>query len=279
MAKKKSSEKTNSNAPIEIRKPTFENSAADRLLERIKRKYGLDYTKQKAVTYKKMERFALIHELYSFDELGKLIQTDEKMETELINLLTVCETYFFREKDQIIHAAELIQSGEIKSLLCAPCSSGEEVYTLLLSAIQQGNIPKHLRITAIDINTNALETAERGCYSARSVSNIPKSLLDAFFTKKKEKFCIDPKFKRFIHFEQQNIFDESIFRLGKFDAIFSRNMMIYFTDEEKKRVLLHFKKMLNPHGILFVGHADITFLPDGFEKVYKNRTVFYKLLG
>ncbi|WP_201352756.1 CheR family methyltransferase [Hydrogenimonas urashimensis] len=255
----------------------FKQEEADSLLEHIKTRYGLDYTKQKSVTYRKIERFALSHDLFTYDELARGIQSDNRLETELINLLTVCETYFFREKDQIDHAAALIHTGKIGSILCAPCSSGEEVYSLLLATRERGEIPKHLKITGIDINTNALEAAVLGNYSSRSISSVPKNLLENFFEQKGTRYIIEPRFKDHTFFKRQNIFDASIFDFGKFDAIFSRNMMIYFTDEEKRKALEILRKLLKPEGLLFVGHADITFQPQGYRKIYKNRTVFYQL--
>jgi len=268
-------EQKTSNPPSE-KKWNFSEKEAETLLESIKKEFGLDYAKQRAVTYKKIERFAMTHEIESFRSLMTEIRNDSTLKNRLINLLTVCETYFFREKEQIGHASRLVQSGRIQSILCAPCSSGEEVYSLLLSIRESGRVPALLRVTGIDINTDALDMAEKGCYSARSISNVSRDLLERFFKKSQNDYCINEDLKRHTRFVRQNVFADDIGRLGKYDAIFSRNMMIYFTDEEKRRALCTFHSLLKPQGLLYLGHADINFLPDGFEKIYENRTTLYR---
>lgn len=263
-------------SPVPERRWNFSEKEAEKLLESIKEEFGLDYAKQRAVTYRKIERFAMTHEIDSFRSLMAEIRDDRALKNRLINLLTVCETYFFRESEQIGHAGRLVQSGHIQSVLCAPCSSGEEVYSLLLSIRESGRIPALLRVTGIDINTDALDMAEKGCYSARSVSNVSRDLLERFFTKSRNGYCISEDLKRHTRFVRQNVFADDIGRLGKYDAIFSRNMMIYFTDEEKRRALCTFHSLLKPQGVLYLGHADINFTPDGFEKIYENRTTLYR---
>ncbi|WP_456381074.1 CheR family methyltransferase [Hydrogenimonas sp.] len=278
LKRKSSSDPKEDGCTLPNREPCFLPDEADTLLTRIRREYGLDYTKRKSVTYKKIERFARTHDIFSFRELDERIGREKTLEKELINLLTVCETYFFREKEQILYVADLIVKGRIESLLCAPCASGEEVYSILLAVSEKGPVPKNFRITGIDINTDALDSARKGCYSSHSVSNVPRHLLATHFTENTGKYRITKTFDPHIRFERRSVFDANISTLGTFGAVFCRNMMIYFTETEKRRALSRLTTLLEPAGLLFLGHADLFFTPEGYEKVHENRILFYRKL-
>ncbi len=254
----------------------FDESDAKELLKEIKGEYGLDYRRQEAITIRKLERFAIKNGFDSFKELSIKYRDSARVKRELINALTVGETYFYRELDQIKVIAELIRSHRCSSILSAPCSSGEEVYSILLYLHENGSIPPSLHITGIDINTDSLAAAKRGCYSQRSVSQLPDSVRESRFFRRDDGYCIDTLFKRYTGFARHNIFDREFTRLGKFDAVFSRNMLIYFTDEQKREALSRLRSVLKPEGVLFLGHADISFTPEGFEKVHEGRTTYYR---
>ncbi len=256
----------------------FNESDAKELLKEIKNEYGLDYRRQESVTMRKIERFAIKNGFNSFKELLAMFRSSTKIKTSLINALTVGETYFYRELDQIKAIAELICSNRCSSILSAPCSSGEEVYSILLYLHENASIPPSLHITGIDINTDSLALAERGCYSQRSVSQLPDSIKESCFNRKESDYCIDTLFKRYTSFAYQNIFDREFNLLGKFDAVFSRNMMIYFTDEQKRKALSQLRSVLKPGGVLFLGHADVSFTPGGFEKVHEGRATYYRAI-
>ncbi|BBG65208.1 chemotaxis protein methyltransferase CheR [Hydrogenimonas sp.] len=254
----------------------FEERDAKEILKEIKNEFGLDYRRQEAVTMRKIERFAIKNGFVSFGELAEKMRSSSSLKRSLINALTVGETYFYRELDQIKTLAELICKNRCSSVLSAPCSSGEEVYSILLYLQENSSIPPSLHITGIDINSDALARAEIGCYSERSVSQLPEETRERYFTKDGDKRCIDPVFKRYTSFAYHNIFDKEFYLLGKFDAVLSRNMMIYFTDEEKRKALSQLRSVLKPGGVLFLGHADISFVPEGFEKVLSGRAAYFR---
>ncbi len=266
-----------SGGPAPIRQ-NFDVSDAKELLKEIKGEYGLDYRRQEAITVRKLERFAIKNGFNSFRELFAKYRDSERTKRSLINALTVGETYFYRELDQIKAVAEHIRSNRCSSILSAPCSSGEEVYSILLYVHENASIPPSLHITGIDINTDSLAAAERGCYSQRSVSQLPDSVKESCFFRSGEEYCIDRLFKRYASFVYKNIFDREFTLLGKFDAVFSRNMMIYFTDEQKREAVSRLRSVLKPGGVLFLGHADVSFTPEGFEKVHKGRTTYYRAI-
>jgi len=242
----------------------FDDTEAKILLEDIKKEFGLDYEKQKFTTLRKIERFAIKNEIATFEELEMAIKSSQELKKQLLNMLTVGETYFYRELGHLKTLAKHLQSHNIKNILCAPSSSGEEVYSILIylkEANRQG-----VKVTGIDLNSDAIVAAQRGCYSKRSLSTLPADLRSKYFTKNGESYCIDASFKYATNFYHQNIFDNSFLKLGIFEVVFCRNMLIYFNDAEKRKALANIHAIMSKNGILFTGHADISFIPDGFKK-------------
>ncbi len=257
----------------------FDMGEANKVLDAIKSEFGLDYSKQEYIASKKIQRFMIKNDFYNFNDFQQAVMSSIELKNELINMLTVGETYFYREYNQIKTICRYIKNRYFTKVLSAPCSSGEEVYSILLALKESDiHIPSNFRITGIDINTKALEYAKKGCFRERSVSYLDDRIINAYFTKCENEYCIDSYFKQFARFYHQNIFDIDIKRYDKFDVILSRNMLIYFDDKQKKEALEIFRNLLSVDGILLLGHADISFEPNGFEKHMENGTVFYTIV-
>lgn len=186
---------------------------------------------------------------------------------ELMNGMTVNETYFFREKEQFevtvnhvlpeLHNAR--PAGHTLRILHAPCSTGEEPYSMVLHIIEEGKImeERDIEIVGIDIDSTVIDKANAGKFSDRSVHAIPKTLLKEWFVKKPLGYEISDDLIGTVDFKVANVFDRAQMRkLGKFDVIFSRNMMIYFDDASRKEVAMTFYDMLNPGGYVLLGHAE-----------------------
>ena len=186
---------------------------------------------------------------------------------ELMNAVTVNETYFFREKEQfevlvnhILYEldAKLPSSQPIR-ILSSPCSTGEEPYSIVLHILQEGKLveKRDIEIVGIDIDSKVIEKARKAQYSKRSVHAIPPDLLSRWFVKKGLYYELVDELKGTVDFQVCNVFDkEQMRRLGKFDVIFSRNMLIYFDDASRKEVAMTFYDMLNPGGYVLLGHAE-----------------------
>ncbi len=253
----------------------FDDNDAKELLQEIKQEFGLDYEKQKYITLRKIERFAIKNEIYNFIELKDTLRNSVELKKKLINMLTVGETYFYREMGHLKILAECLKEKKVENILCAPSSSGEEVYSILifLKEINKNNI----HITGVDLNSDAISVAQKGCYRERSLAPLPFELKNKYFTKIENKYCIDTSFKKDTYFLHQNIFDNSFLKLGKFEVIFCRNMLIYFNEAEKKKALANIYTLLPIGGLLFLGHADISFIPKGFiKKITINGTYYIK---
>lgn len=186
---------------------------------------------------------------------------------KLMNAVTVNETYFYREKYQFEVLIKYVlpeivskrPKGEPIRILSAPCSSGEEAYTIALHLLDEGTmIEEHdFELIGIDINSEVIDKAKRGFYTERSVHEVPKTTLNANFTKQALGYQISADLRDAIDFKIANVFDKSQMRsLGKFDVIFSRNMLIYFDDASRKDVAMTFYDMLKPSGYIMLGHAE-----------------------
>jgi len=186
---------------------------------------------------------------------------------ELMNAVTVNETYFFREHDQFeVLVNEVLPeldkkrpSTEPLRILSAPCSTGEEPYSMVLYLLEEANLieKRDIEIVGIDIDSNVIKKARDGKFSERSVHAIPPTQLKSYFKKVGMSFSLIPDLIGTVEFKVVNIFDRSDVRnLGKFDVIFSRNMLIYFDDASKKEVAMNFYDMLKPEGYVFLGHAE-----------------------
>ncbi len=186
---------------------------------------------------------------------------------ELINAMTVNETYFYREKEQFevlvqrilpeIHS--LKPKGQAIRILSAPSSTGEEPYSIILHIIEEAKVveERDIEVVGIDIDSTVIEKAKLGKFSERSVHAIPKAILSQWFKLKGLQYEISPDLIGTVDFKVANVFDRNeMRRLGKFDVIFSRNMLIYFDDASRKEVAMTFYDMLNPGGYVLLGHAE-----------------------
>lgn len=189
---------------------------------------------------------------------------------QLINALTVNETYFFRDFPQLRNFAEDVLPIVVKRKLenqkskklkvwCAACSTGEEAYTLsiilreMIDNFQEWDV----QILASDINTKVLERARVGLYDSRAVKDVPPEYLARYFTKYHEKYLVKANVRQPITFKQINLMDElEMSKIRGCDFIFCRNCLIYFDDESRKKVVDSFYEALLPEGFLFLGHSE-----------------------
>ncbi len=254
---------------------TFDSSGADMVLNEIRDEFGLDYTKQRDITLKKVERFALKNSIYSFSELKNRLKSDNFLKQSFINLLTVGETYFYRESAHFDLLCDALSESRSFRVLCAPSSSGEEAYSIAIYLKEHCKSSQDIRIVGIDINSDSIQKANDGIYTKRSLSYLPDSLKMRYFRQIDDRYQISDEIKVLTDFRVQNVFDRSLFGYGEFDIIFCRNMLIYFNEQKKRETLDILRKLLKRDGKLFLGHADISFIPNGFKKISKNRGSYF----
>lgn len=187
---------------------------------------------------------------------------------DLINIVTINETYFYREQyhfdilvKEVLYELDNIRvSSEPLRILCSPCSTGEEPFSIVLHLLEEMNLvgKRDIEVVGIDIDSTVIQKAKKGIFSRRSIDFLPKNVLDTYFTKIDEyNFKFDDELLSVVDFNVVNVMDkEQMQGLGKFDVIFSRNMLIYFDDASKKEVCMTYHNMLKPKGFVFLGHAE-----------------------
>lgn len=242
----------------------------------IYRKSGIFFgdNKQYYVEKRVRDRMAATgHQSFGSYFMSLRFENSNKEWQELVNALTVNETYFFREYPQLqCFAEEIIPSilkkketqGQVPVKLkiwSAGCSTGEEPYTLaiILEEMTAGVItaPVTFEIHATDINTDVLDRAKTRLYSQRSVKDVPHEYMEKYFRRRGQMYELSAHTARNVKFYKLNLLDgEAMERMGDFDAIFCRNVLIYFDDNSRREVALHFHAALADGGYIFLGHSE-----------------------
>jgi chemotaxis protein methyltransferase CheR len=207
---------------------------------------------------------------------------------EMINAVTTNKTSFFREnhhfdclREQVLAPArQAAAQGKRPSLRIwsAGCSTGEEAYTIAITAADtlERLATWDIKILATDIDTGVLEKGRRAVYARDSMGDVPEATLRKHFLSGKGMSSnlvqVKPAIRGLVRFAHLNLMEPWPFR-GKFDAIFCRNVIIYFDRDSQRNVLERFAQYLKPGGLFFAGHSENLFwLGDFFQPI--GRTVY-----
>lgn len=226
------------------------------------------------------------HGLASYAAYLKLINDQAQAEERRISidLLTTNETYFFREPKHFEFLRDAIlpkvNARERFRVWSAACSSGEEVYSiamLLSDRLAHGN----WEVLGTDLSTRVLERAREGLYETSRTQGISEDYLRRFCLKGTgpyaDKVLMDRPLRERLKFSQVNL-NETLPRLGVFDVVFLRNVMIYFDTPTKAAVVARVAQCLRPGGYLLIGHSDtLNGVAHGLEPV--KTAIFRKTAG
>jgi len=155
----------------------------------------------------------------------------------------------------------------------AGCASGEEPYSIALTICEASDSGSALpaSITATDISREALERADRGVYNQRVLDNLSPLQIATYFTRTADGFKVKPGLREMVKFAPLNL-AEPLY-LGRFDCIFCMNVLIYFGEELRNRLIQRFFEYLEPGGYLFLGHAEsVANAPVKFNQQIMNGT-------
>lgn len=242
----------------------------DKYIKLIYNKTGLHYEyNKKYFVHKRIDKRAELLGMESLNEYYIMLKFAEDSTEfyQLINDLTVNETYFFRDFPQLRNFAEDVLPVFMKrnenrkkiKLWCAACSTGEEAYTLAIILLEMLDEPEQweIQIIASDINTEVLQSAKAGSYDNRSVKDVPLEYLERYFTKRHDRYLINLDVKKYVSFKRINLNDDNAMAtINGCDFIFCRNCLIYFDDESRRNALANFYESLNPGGFMFLGHSE-----------------------
>jgi chemotaxis protein methyltransferase CheR len=202
----------------------------------------------------------------------------------LFDLVTTNETFFFREPLQfdilfnyVIPEMAAVKKNNSFRIWSAACSTGEEAYTIAM--IRAEKKPElHLDIHASDISDAVLASARKGVYSSYSVRNIPEPYLKKYFSASGQSFELDQRVKTSVRFMNMNLTDDKKMKsMYDFDIIFCRNVLIYFDDKAKQKVVSHLYNSLRPGGFLITGSTEsLHNVTRAFKPVIINKVIVYR---
>jgi chemotaxis protein methyltransferase CheR len=197
------------------------------------------------------------------DYLSWLERHDGPEWQEFVNALTTNLTSFFREQHHFKIFASYLQSrpaGTAWRVWCNAASTGEEPYSIVMTALEALGTRANVALTASDIDSKVLATAAQGIYRLEGLKGLGEERMQRFFLRGKGAnegmTRVKPELQRMIDFISVNLIrDDWPFR-EPFDVVFCRNVMIYFDAATQRKVLERIHRVMVPGGLLFVGHAE-----------------------
>ena len=199
-----------------------------------------------------------------------LVLTSEVELQELIETVVVPESWFFRDRKAFEALAGAAQKEcqrrnpeGVLHVLSLPCSTGEEPYSMAMTLLDAA-IPAHrFQVDAVDISARALAKADAGIYGKNSFRDKDVGYRDVHFAPMGSAYCLNENVRRQVRFRQGNLFDAGeFFGAQTFDAIFCRNVLIYFDRPTQLRVVEILNRLLAATGMLFVGPSETGVLQD-----------------
>ncbi|MBI5230938.1 MAG: tetratricopeptide repeat protein [Coriobacteriales bacterium] len=228
--------------------------------------------------------------LASYDDYYQMLTTDEVEFRELMNLVTINETSFYRFpaqftalRDQII--PEILESKPKAShafrAWSAGCSTGEEPYTIAMTLLDSGleGLGYRPEVLGTDVSTAALDRARDAVYPRRAVENLEQNVVSRHFDRIQGGWRPTKRVLDMVDLSYHNLIKEPypLALMANWDLIFCRNVTIYFRVESTRRVVHNFFESLNPGGYLFVGHSEtLTNISEEFESVEVGGVFLYR---
>ena len=240
---------------------------------------------KKQMMYGRLARRLRALGLDSFAEYCQFLQSNEGVDEvkHLVNAITTNLTSFFRESHHFDHLQKVLEAlpktGPSKRLRIwsSACSSGMEPYSIAMTMRQA--IPDidqwDARILATDIDSNMVNTGHAGIYNASDVEGVPVAVKSHMRKIDGNRVEMQDSLKKLIGFRQLNLLETWQFK-GPFDAVFCRNVVIYFDKETKQKLFARMANMIKPDGLLYIGHSEnLNGTSDRFESI--GRTIYRKI--
>ncbi|MEW6570175.1 MAG: protein-glutamate O-methyltransferase CheR [Nitrospirota bacterium] len=218
---------------------------------------------------KRLSRRVKSHHFNTFRDFFRYLLYDKNRDEELasiIDVLTVNETYFFREQNQLNAFSEEIlcdlketnKATRKLRIWSAGCSTGEEPYTIAMLVMESGYFQGwDIEILGSDISQRVLQVARSGLYKKNSFRTTEPYFLKKYFREEEHLFRISDSVKQCVNFCHLNLLDPFKTKLiGTMDVIFCRNVLIYFDQQSRRKVVDMFYERLAEGGYLLLGHAE-----------------------
>ena len=254
-----------------LREFEFANEDFEALRKLVKEITGINLSDQKReLVYGRLARRLRALQLRSFGEYRELLARDSQEVVQFCNAITTNLTAFFREPHHFDylrdHVLLPLVAGTQRRLRIwsAACSTGEEPYSLAMTVLEA--IPDlkrwDIRILATDLDSDVLERARRGIYAEDRLKSMPLQRRSRFFTERQEReglsYEATSELKSLITFKQLNLMHSLPMR-GPLDAIFCRNVVIYFDKDTQRDLFARISQLQRPNDLLFLGHSESLF--------------------
>ena len=228
--------------------------------------------------------------LSSFEELIAKAKDSSQLTSHIVDLMTTNETSFFRDKKPYAMLKEKIlpdwqanfgkKPGQL-NIWSSACSTGQEVYSVAITLMEyfKGDSFNHnIKIKASDISDSAIVKASSGRYSNYEVSRgLDAVQLNKYFTKEDSCWKIKDELRSMVCFEKMNLLRPKL-EYGRFDIIFCRNVAIYFSKPDRRRLFESLSLCLNNNGVLIIGATESLFdINEQLKRGDYNGTVYYSL--
>ncbi len=209
---------------------------------------------------------------------------------ELVNAITINETFFFRTPHQfeiIEHqiipeiVANKNQRGDRVRIWSAASSTGDEAFSfaLIVHDRLQARFPGiSFEIIGSDINTKVLEDARKGVFGPRSIRNVPPSMLSRYFNCDRDRYIVKDEIKKRVTFRNLNLSDRaSMSKMRNFDIVLCANVLIYFDNDSKQQVVSSLYNSIGMGGYLLVGFSETLYgVTQAFQPVRFDKIIAYK---
>jgi chemotaxis protein methyltransferase CheR len=270
--------------------PTDDSAQVERFRDQIARRIGIALDDSKLGMLAELLRDRVLatgRAAASYVDMVEHAPADAPELAAIARPMTVGETYFFRNVEQFRVLREVVfpacmrarASTQRLRLLSAACASGEEPYSIAIAALEEIHEPGwQVSVTGIDINPDVLAKAVSARFSNWSLRETPQTLRRWFHTEGRE-LVLDPRARALVSFERVNLLDDaaSVWQPDAYDAIFCRNVLMYFAPEHARAVIARLRRSLAPHGFLFLGHAEpMRGLSSGFHLRHTHDTFYYQ---
>ena len=227
--------------------------------------------------------------LASFGEYISLVESDAVERAAMVEALTTNHTHFFRESHHFDHfKADVLgelqaraRAGHAVRLWSAGCSSGEEVYSLIMCMLGTSRSEARwatdgdVKVLATDLSSKVVAAARRAVYPEATVKPIPEEYGRLWLRQEGADFAVVDQARNLVTARELNLFGEWPMR-QQYDVIFCRNVMIYFDDDATSELIARFSRLLRPGGYLYIGHSERLIGPGADVLTNCGQTIYRK---
>lgn len=260
----------------------------DFICQILKARSGLLLTNDKAYLLEsRLLPVARKWKLATFDDLVRLIRTknDEAVIRDVVEAMTTNESFFFRDTKPFDQFKQICMPALLKAraaqktirIWSAACSSGQEAYSLAMILSEMGSALNGWKIDIVgtDLSLEILTRAKEGLYSQFEVQRgLPITLLVKYFQQTGDRWKLSDTIRNKVQYREWNLLSDPV-SLGKFDIVYCRNVLIYFDQPTKAKVLAGIAKQMPEDGFLFLGGAETVLgISDKFQLLPGQRGIY-----